>query len=143
MKRFTSILIAAFALFALPLSADAGGKVIPFSKLPTEAQNFIKTHFSSVKVLQATSDWSEYEVILEGNAKLEFDRSGNWKEINCRGGSVPESAVPARIQAYVKDHFSPDKVRTIERHVRGYEVKVTSGIELKFDKNCNFVRLDD
>ena len=76
-------------------------------------------------------------------SRLEFDRSGNWKEVNCRGGAVPESVIPSRIQAYIKDNYSSDNVRTIERHIRGYEVKLSSGFELVFDKNCNFKRMDD
>lgn len=144
MKRLIDTLLLALALVVLfPLSADASGKVIPFNGLPTEAQSFIKTHFTNVKVLQITRELTEYEVIFADNNKVEFDRSGNWKEVNCRRGAVPESLIPSRILAYIKGNFSSDSVRSIERNTRGYEVKLSSGFELEFDKNCNFKRIDD
>ena len=109
----------------------------------SEAQSFIKTHFANVKVLQVTKEFAEYEVILADRSRLEFDRSGNWKEVNCRSGAVPESVIPSRIQTYIKGNYSSDGIRAIERNKRGYEVKLSSGFELKFDKNCNFKRIDD
>ena len=144
MKRLINTLLLTLSLLVFfPMSACADGRVIPFNDLPAEAQSFIKTHFANVGVLQVTKDFSEYEVLLADKSKLEFDRSGNWKDVNCRGGAVPESAIPSRIQGYVKGNFPTDSVRSIERNTRGYEVKLSSGFELKFDKNCNFKRLDD
>ena len=144
MKSLINTLLLTLSLLVFfPLSAHADGRVIPFNGLPAEAQSFIKTHFSTVKVLQVTKEFSEYEVILADKSRLEFDRSGNWKEVNCRGGAVPTSVIPSRIQAYIQDNYSSDNVRTIERHIRGYEVKLASGFELVFDKNCNFKRMDD
>ena len=144
MKSLINTLLLTLSLLVIfSVSARADGRVIPFSGLPAEAQSFIKTHFTNVKVLQVTKEFAEYEVILADKSRLEFDRSGNWKEVNCRGGAVPESVIPSRIQAYIKDNYSSDNVRTIERHIRGYEVKLSSGFELVFDKNCNFKRIDD
>ena len=144
MKRLINTLLLALSLLVfIPLSARADGRVIPFDGLPAEAQTFIKTHFANVKVLQVSKEFAEYEVILADKSRLEFDRSGNWKEVNCRDGAVPESVIPSRIQAYVKGNYSSDNVRTIERNIRCYEVKLASGFELEFDKNCNFKRIDD
>ena len=138
-----SVALALCALFLFPMCAKADGKVIPVSKLPAEAQSFIKTHYDGVKVLQVVSDRTDYEVILAGNTQLEFDRSGNWKEIKCKGGSIPDSVIPSRIMSYIQEYFPSDKVCAIERSIWGYEVIITSGFELEFDKNCNFVRIDD
>lgn len=143
MKSLINTLLLTLSLLVIfPLSAHADGRVIPFSGLPAEAQSFIKTHFANVKVLQVTKEFAEYEVILADRSRLEFDRSGNWKEVNCRG-AVPESVIPSRIQTYIKGNYSSDGIRAIERNKRGYEVKLSSGFELKFDKNCNFKRIDD
>lgn len=144
MKRIVNILSLFLTLCLLFSAAScAEAKVVPFSDLPTEAQTFIKTHFAGAKVLQVTKEFNEYNVIFADRSKLEFDRSGNWKEIDCKGSAVPEGAIPARIQSYIKANFPSDKVRSIDRNVRGYEVKITSGFELEFDKNCNFIRIDD
>lgn len=144
MKRLINTLLLTLSLLVFfPISAHADGRVIPFSGLPTEAQSFIKTHFANVKVLQVTKEFAEYEVTLADRSKLEFDRSGNWKKVNCRGSAIPESVIPSRIQTYINDNYSSDNVRTIERNILGYEVKLSSGFELKFDKNCNFKRIDD
>ena len=137
-------ILAVLSLMFMLVLALADGKVIPLDKMPAEARNFVKEHFQNKKILQVTAEWNEYEVLFADLARVEFDRSGNWKEIKYpKGEAIPEAVIPSRILSYVKEAFSGLHVNQIERSRWGYEVKISNGLELEFDKNCNFVRIDD
>lgn len=144
MKRIITLLaLSAFLTTALSLRVKADGRVIPFSNLPQEAKSFIKEFFDGVKVLQVTSEWNEYEVIFADHSKVEFDKKGNWTDIKCASRGVPASIIPSKIASYAERNFPDEIIIEIERSRWGYEVKVSGGFELEFDKNCNFVRIDD
>lgn len=131
------------AVLLLPVSAMAFDRLIPFDELPAEAQQFVKTHFADAKVLQVKADIDEYEVRLTNGFYLEFGLSGNWKEIKGRQAPVPDAVIPARILSYVKEYYPDMPIMQIERNKWGYELEVAGGLELEFDRNCNFVRVDD
>ena len=137
------IILAILSLMLVPVLALADGRVIPFEKMPAEARNFVKEHFGDKKILQVTAEWDEYDVLFSDLSRVEFDRYGNWKEIRCKNEAIPGSVIPSRILSYIKDTFPELRITQIERSRWGYEVKISNGLELEFDKNCNFVRIDD
>ena len=141
MKRIIASMIG---LVMIPLIAMADGRVIPFEKMPAEARTFINTYFGQSNILQVTAEWNEYEVLFQDLSRVEFDRSGNWKEVKCKKGeAIPEAIIPTRILSYVKDAFPEQVIVKIERSRWGYEISLSNGLELEFDKNCSFVRIDD
>lgn len=115
---------------------------IPFKELPQKAQTFITTHFSGVEVLSATVD-DDYEVYLANGAKVEFTLQGEWKEVKCPGSKVPAAIIPAAISKYVKTNFPNNAIVKIDKKYSGYEIELNNGLELKFDKNGNFMGADD
>ena len=138
------IIAAMVGLVMIPLICMADGRRIPFEKMPAEARTFINTYFGQSKVLQVTAEWNEYEVLFQDLTRLEFDRSGNWKEVNCKkNGAIPEAIIPTRILSYVKEAFPGQEIVKMERSRWGYEIVIGNGLELEFDKNCSFVRIDD
>ncbi len=137
------LFILTAALTLLPLTASAGGRLIPFDELPGEAKKFVKTYFSDLKVLQVEKEFNEYEVKLTDYVSLEFDPDGNWKQIKCRRSAVPDAIIPTLILSYVKENFPGSAVVQIERSKWGYELELDGELELEFDRNCNFVRIDD
>lgn len=141
MKKNIIAFIAAVLL--LPITAMASDRLIPFDELPAEAQQFVKAHFADAKVLQVKAEKDEYEVLLTNGFKLEFDLSGNWKEVKGRQAPVPEAVIPVRILSYVKEYYPDMSIMQIERSKWGYELELAGGLELEFDRNCNFVRVDD
>ena len=115
---------------------------IPFKELPQKAQTFITTHFSGVEVLSATVD-DDYEVYLANGAKVEFTLQGEWKEVKCPGSKVPSAIIPSAISKYVKTNFPNNAIVKIDKKYSGYEIELNNGLELKFDKNGNFLAIDD
>lgn len=58
------------------------------------------------------------------------------------GQTVPAGIVPPTIAAYVADNYSVTGINEISRDNRGYEVELNTGVELIFDRDGKFVRID-
>jgi hypothetical protein len=145
MKRiFLSLVIAMLAV--MPMLAD-NDKMITREELPEKAQMFLTKHFDGVEVLYAKAERdmgviTSYDVVLDGNVKVEFNRSGEWTSVDCERGQVPDSVLPQGVLDYVSNKFAKAYVVEIERGRMGYEVKLSNDLDLDFDKNCKFLRVD-
>ena len=133
-------------LAIMPMQAD-NDKSITREELPQRAQMFLTRHFEFADVLYAKAERgmgvvTSYDVVLEGNVKVEFNRSGDWTSVDCERGQVPDSVLPQSILDYVKNRFSKAYVVEIERDRMGYEVKLSNDLDLDFDKNGQFLRVD-
>lgn len=122
-------------------------KPIQVSQLPQTAQAFIKTHFADNKVAMAKveTDWFDksYDVIFTNGDKLEFDKKGDWTEVNCKYSLVPAAVVPNAIKTYVATNYPDAKMLRIERDKHDYEVKLSNGWEIKFDMQFNVIDIDN
>jgi hypothetical protein len=121
--------------------------VITINQLPAHAQQFVKNHFSAVKVsyIKEERDFftRNYEIVFADGSKAEFTRSGEWIEVDCRYSEVPRGVVPTAITAYVQEHFPDAEIRKIERERGGYDVKLSNKLELFFDKSLKLRNIDD
>jgi len=150
--KMKKIVFALFSVVSLTLmlsltSMKDDDKPISFAQLPKVAQQFVKANFTS-KVSLVTLDndliGKSYEVILENATRIEFDGKGNWKEVDAEHGVVPKKIVPNAISSYVAKNFSGTSIKQIEKRRRGgYQVELSNGLELTFDSNLKFVRIDD
>ena len=139
MKKIMMTLIAVTVSFST-LSAD-NDRPVQTSQLPQLAQTFLNKHFKDSKIAMVTSerDWlimdQEYNVVFANGDKIEFDSKGNWENIECRHSAVPRSAVPAAISKYLDENFPGTQVREIDLDFRGYDVELSNGLDIEFDKN--------
>ena len=143
-KMFLSLLFMMLAV--VPMMAD-NDKIITREELPEQAQMFLTKHFENVDVLYAKAERdmgvvTSYDVVLEGNVKVEFNRSGEWTSVDCERGQVPDSLLPQGVLDYVTKKFAKAYVVEIERGRMGYEVKLSNDLDLDFDKNGKFLRVD-
>ena len=81
--------------------------------------------------------------MYQSGEKVEFDKKGNWKDIECKGSQVPANLIPAEITASVNAKFPGATITEIDRDRRGYSVKLSNGLELEFNKKFQIVELDD
>lgn len=127
--------------------AMADNKPISWDKLPQKAQTFLKQHFPDCKAAFVTQDddliAKDYEVMLENGVKIDFASSGEWQDVEVRQGSVPAAIVPAEIASYVKQRYSAEQITRIERDRYTWEVELSNGLELKFDKHFRLIDIDD
>lgn len=146
MKRAFLLTVLVFSLGILTASADKD-YVITKNELPAAARQFIDKHFASSKVsyVKEERDFLDrnYEIVFADGAKIEFVKSGEWIEIDCRFTAIPNGAVPALITEYVKKNFPDAKIIKIDRERRDYEVKLSNRLELTFDKNFKIKKIGD
>lgn len=144
MKRIIALLTCLLLTsFAVQASDD---KPIDFSQLPKQSQQFIKTYFPgySVALVKTERDFFDksYEVIFTNGNKIDFDRSGRWKEVDCTYSQLPEEIIPLEIRNYAAKHFPNIKINQIEKERRSYEISLANDIELTFDLKFNIIDID-
>lgn len=144
MKKLLFILTCLFCLNTVVMADD--DKPIRFDQLPKKAQQFVNNNFkdSKVTLTKVDTDWFDkaYEVIFTNGDKIEFNKSGDWTEIDCRHNAVPANAVPQTIKNYIRDNYSDAKVLKIEKDAHRYEVKLSNKVELEFDNKFNLIDID-
>lgn len=147
MKKITTIILSLVATATTAFATTDDDKPITFEQLPDAAKEFIHKHFAGEQVSHVVLDNdildNEYTVVFTSGAKLEFNGDGSWKEIDCRYAEVPHSLVPEKIHNYLKSNYPNSKVRELKREHGGWEVKITGGLELTFNRDFKLVDIDD
>ncbi|MCT2564405.1 PepSY-like domain-containing protein [Chryseobacterium herbae] len=149
MKKFRKITGALVILFLL-----AGGfifaqdKAINVNQLPKTAKNFLATNFKGIAVGSAIEDREiygvdEYQVYLANGTKVEFDSKGNWKEVDGKHQKLPYGFIPASIRNYAAKNFPNTYIVKIEKERWSYKAELSNGLDLEFDRNGNFKKIDD
>ena len=148
MKRiFRILMIAICCMVSCNMAANAGNdKPISVNALPAKAQTLLNNHFNGQKVMLATIEAGvvsrSYDVVLQNGTKLEFDKKGNLTEINCKQGIVPALLIPQAIKNYLKDNYAGQSVKKIEMNKNEYEVELTNGLDLTFNKHFQLIDID-
>ena len=127
MKKVLSILV--LALVAVQF-AFAGDVITQDTKqLPLTARNFInqyfsKPHISHIKIESEILQTKKYEVLLTDRTEIDFDKKGNWLEVDCKKSAVPEALIPVPVKEYVKANFPREIITKIERGRTGVEIEL-------------------
>jgi hypothetical protein len=145
MKKMMFLFVSLFVM-NLAVFAD-NDKPIQVTEMPKEAQSFVKSHFAnqSVAVAKMETDFLDktYDVIFTNGDKVEFDKKGNWTKVDCEHTQVPQAVIPAAIQQYVSKNYPDAKVVKIEKTDRkGFDVDLSNGFDIEFDKKMRVVEID-
>ena len=151
MKKISMIMVALVLMLSPVVASERvifdHDRRIEFSALPAEAQAFVKEYFADAKVSFVELDEglisNEYKVVFENGLKVEFDGSGNWTEVDSHYNAVPNAIVPQQIADYIKSNYSDSKVVEIKRERYEWELKLSNGLELSFDKSFRLTDIDD
>lgn len=57
--------------------------------------------------------------------------------------AVPAALIPATIAQYVATNFAGQVITKIDKERHGYEIELSSGMDLKFNKGGAFMGFDD
>lgn len=146
MKKLLLCLLLVGGIYAVASAKDtyAHGAAV----LPEAAQNVIKKNFkakvSVVKIEKTLGHVDEYDVTLSDGSEITFDRQGNWKDVETNVNvSVPAAFYPAAVGNYVKKNHSGTRIVGVDKERGGYEITLSNGIDMKFDRQGNFLRYDD
>lgn len=144
MIRILSVALLAVIAWQAPLVAD-NDKPISVSQLPAKAQQVIKKNFASKKIAVVVQDGminKSYDVMFTNGDKVEFNRNGEWTEIDCRRTTVPTALIPSAIKTYVTQNYPDAKVLKMEKDGSECEVKLSTGMEITFNKNFQAIDID-
>lgn len=149
MKKQVLMLLVALMLGSVAI--NAAERLVALESMPQVAQDFTRKYFPATDPLyrQAYVTYdaelfdSSYMVVFTNGDGLEFNKDGSWKDFECKYCVVPAEIIPAPIKAYLDANFPDQQVKKIEKNRRDYEVKLSSGFELKFDLQGRLVEVDD
>lgn len=114
--------------------------------LPVEVQKVVKANFTSpvasTKIEKNTFGADEYTVYLADGTKIKFENN-EWEDIEvARGSQVPDYFVIQPIREYISANQSGAKVVSVDKDKKGYEVKLSNGVEIEFDTAGKFIKYD-
>lgn len=145
LRSFMLALVAAF-VFVCTACADRTTP-IEVKQLPTTARQTLNNHFKSAKVALVTKEREglgcTYEVTFSNGDQIEFDKNGQWTDIDCKRTQVPGALVPSAVRNYVRANYAGSRVLELSRDRKGYEVKLSNRMELEFDKQGRLTDIDN
>ena len=149
MKNLFSKAILAVAVVFTMASCDKDEELISNEQLPSVSKSFISEHFGSAKIISTIKDTEnsglEYEVKLDNGVNINFDSQGLWQEIEVRNDKTPlpntAFILPAIVE-YVTINYPTIGINGIDRELNGFDVELTNDLDLEFDSEGNFVRID-
>lgn len=135
-------------VIGIQTAAMAGqDKQISMKQLPVKAQKFLAEHFADSKTAIIKMDKelfdTTYDVIFTNGNKIEFDKQGEWKDIECKYSRIPENVIPKAIRDHIKMNQPELYILEIDRDKRDYEIKLNNGLEIKFDLKFNPIGYDN
>lgn len=142
MKKSIAALLL-ICLFSITSIACGEEHPITIDKLPQTAQQFIKTHFATLTVSNIMADHDSFDVVFSNGYKVEFDKKGEWEDVDCQRDEVPGAIIPTAIKNYVSTNYGGNIIVEISKDNRKYDVELNNGLDLEFDKSGNFLRIDD
>lgn len=116
---------------------------LPAKAQQTLSKNFPKQGVNHIKIDRKTFGGADYDVILNNGTEIDFNSDGEWTEVDCGKSAVPSGFVIKPIADYVKKNYPKQKIVTIEKNRNNYELELSNGVDLKFDRSGNFQRIDD
>lgn len=145
-KKILFTMIAVLGISTAAMAKDTyahDASVLPEAARTVLANNF-KAQVSLVKIDKDFGRVSDYEVILTDGTEITFDRNGNWDNVEVGvNGNIPSAFIPNEIAQYVKKNQPGQKIVGIDKERSGYDVELANGVDMKFNKQGQFVRYDD
>jgi len=140
------LLFLVFMMTTFILTGCGKETILNENDIPTEIKTYVEKHFPGSKILQCVKDKDglelNYDVIIEGNFKLEFNKK---KEIESIDGvtKLPDSVIPAKILTYVQTNYSSNFITDWDIDRNDQQIELDNDIELKFNKSGDFLRIDN
>ncbi len=142
------MIIAAMASVVVCMSACAEKtQLVKFNELPQKAQTFIETYFNAADIsfvkMEKDGLHNDYDVRMTDGTEIDFDHDGSLEQVDCNTKAVPAGIVPEKITTYVAEHFAGAFIVKYEIDRRELKVELNNSLDLEFDKQGNFLRVED
>ena len=142
MKLFKLFIPVLMLMFCIPALAD-NDRIITFEQLPKTAQAFLTEHFADKTPAIVKVDNDDYTVIYNSGEEVEFTKRGEWKSVDCRMTAVPDVLVPQEIKTQVDGRYPGSLITKISKDRKGYEIELSNGLDIEFNRNFVIVDIDD
>lgn len=152
MKNFFLPAFIAVSLMASMVSCDSDNDnnehKVGVADLPPAADSLVQKYFPTATYRLITKqnipdpDGSVYDVTLSNNFEIDFDSNGKWIDIDGNHQPVPSDFIPQKIADYVTANYANQFVTSIDYERNHIEIEITNTLELIFDLEGNFVRID-
>ncbi len=140
LKLLPMLLIAVLGISLA--SCSDNDEPISSRDLPSISKDFIIEYFPSASIVSTQKDKDEYNVVLSDGTKIEFDKKGDWTEVDAASGkTLPTGFYPAEIDNYISQNFDGEGINEITKVKRGYEVEITTGTEMVFAHDGSFIEI--
>ena len=148
MKLSAITMLVFFTILTSCSSDDYNINVVLLSEaeIPTAIKTYIETHFPSNTIVRAEKDTENntitYEIYLNENINLEFNSTSEIIDID---GVIqlPNSVIPQSILDYVSTNYANNFITDWELEFNHQQVELNNKIELEFELNGNFIRIDN
>ncbi len=107
-KIFKLLPILLIAVMGIALSSCDNDKDEPIqsSQLPAKATEFITQFFPSARIVSSHKDKDDYEVTLSEGTQIEFNKDGEWIDVEAADGkTLPSGFYPVQIDEYLSQYF--------------------------------------
>lgn len=137
-----AFLLMAFLSFGI---VSAQKKYMAPKDTPAEIQKYVKQHFPDGQIAYVKKKdklhYTQYKVKLDTRVELEFDGDFKVYEIESKA-ALPKSVIPQKISDYVAVNYPGQAIREWKLKKDGQQVELASDVDLLFDSNGNFVKVD-
>ncbi len=142
-----SFIVSGIFAIALLMTACSDKPVVP-EQLPAPVKTFVQQTFPGQAITFAQKDleltgW-KYEVFMANGTHIEFDTDDMWDKVE---GSmtqpVPMALIPAPIATHLQANFPGAAVTKIDKESFGYEVDLSTGVEMKYNEQGALMEMDD
>jgi len=120
--------------------------ILPLTDIPSEISNYVSTHFPDNPIIQAIKDTDgfelTYDITLEEGFFLEFNRKKEGIDIEGLT-KLPDSVIPAKLLEYATSNYPDNFIIGWELDDRNQQIKLENGLELEFNMNGDFLRIDN
>lgn len=141
-----NLLTLALILFVFCTSCKDDDEVIIPTELPQSAQLFVETHFAPSQITKVVKDKDNseihYDVTLDNGIKLSFDKNGTIEDIESLS-KLPDTVIPQPLLDYVQTNYAASNILEWEKDRTEQEIKLSNGVELKFNLAGLFLRVDN
>lgn len=123
-------------------------EVVSPEELPAEGQTFLSDHFAGLNVVRVEkekdrSEGTEYEARLENGVVVKFDKNGNWDDVDApANAALPTSFILTPVVEYLAAEYPDTEINEIDKEPHGFDVELTNGLDLEFDAEGQFIRID-
>lgn len=140
------VILINLLIFSLPLRINYDYRFISFEDLPTKAKTFVITYFGHYDIrfvkIEMTMTRTDYTVQFENGMKIEFNSIGDWDEVNSPADCLPSDFLNNMIINHLNKNYPDCCLHVISKGKHKFEVELTNGLELIFNKKGEFLRYD-